>query len=256
MGSIRGVRAHDDALLTLTIGRPPGNVFTAELMRDLTRHIHEAAGLPRLRLIVLQAEGEHFSYGAAVAEHTPDRVGQMLPVLRELVMAIASSPVPVAALVQGMCLGGAFEVVLACHFLFAARGARFALPEIRLGVFPPVAAALLPRRTSQALAERMILSGEELLIADLRRAGLIHTAAPADELRARVEAWFEATLKRFSAASLREAVHASRQRLLAGLEEELIKFEQDYLKRLARVRDADEGIHAFIERRNPQWSHA
>lgn len=256
MVAVRGVREHEDSLLRLTIDRPPGNVLTAELMRELARQIRDAAELPRLRLILLQAEGKHFSFGAAVAEHRADVVAEMLPVLRELMLAIASSPVPVAALVQGKCLGGAFEVVLACHFVFAASDARFALPEIRLGVFPPGATVLLPRRTTQALAERMILSGEELSSAELQAAGLIHAIAPETELRARADEWFEDTLKGFSAASLREAVCAIRAGIRQGLEQELIRLEQQYMDRLSRIDDASEGIEAFLERRKPQWSHA
>lgn len=256
MNPIRGIHEHDGALLRLTIDRPTGNVFTGDLMRELTTHVRAAAGSRTLRLVVLEAEGKHFSFGAAVDEHTPERVGEMLPVLRELVMSIASSPVPVAALVQGMCLGGAFEVVLACHFLFAASDSKFAVPEIRLGVFPPVAAVLLPRRATQALSERMILGGEELGPEVLGQAGLVHATCPADELRGHTNAWFEKTLMRFSAVSLREAVRASRREFLDGLEQDLVRTEQDYLTRLAAVSDASEGIAAFMERRKPHWSHA
>jgi cyclohexa-1,5-dienecarbonyl-CoA hydratase len=162
----------------------------------------------------------------------------------------------VAALVQGKCLGGAFEVVLACHFLFAADDARFAVPEIRLGVFPPVAAALLPRRASQALADRMIIGGEELSAVELKVNGLVHGVYPAAGLRAGVDAWFAGTLGRYSAASLREATRAARRGFLRGLEQELKDLEQDYLTRLGSVADAREGIGAFIERRKPAWSHA
>jgi cyclohexa-1,5-dienecarbonyl-CoA hydratase len=256
MGSIRGGREYDDALLRLTIDRPTGNVFTADLMRELDEHVREAYSARTLRLIVIEAHGEHFSFGAAVNEHTPDRVAEMLPVLRKLVMGIAASPVPVAALVQGMCLGGAFEVVLACHSMFAAQDAKFALPEIRLGVFPPVAAALLPRRGGQVLADRMILGGEELSAAELNQFGLIQEIVPANELRERANAWFERTLRRFSAASLRQAVRAARRTMLAGLDENLRSLEHEYLTRLADTRDAGEGIRAFMERRKPEWSHA
>lgn len=256
MNPIRSIQEHDGALLRLTIDRPTGNVFTGELMRELTEHIRTAADSRVLRLVVLEAEGKHFSFGAAVDEHTPERVSEMLPILRRLVMAIASSPVPVAALVQGMCLGGAFEVVLGCHFLLAASDAKFGVPEIRLGVFPPVAAVLLPRRATQALSERMILGGEEVGPEVLSQAGLVHAICPAGELHGHANAWFEKTLLRFSAASLREAVRASRSKLLEGLEHHLARTEQDYLTRLAVVSDASEGIAAFMERRKPHWSHA
>jgi cyclohexa-1,5-dienecarbonyl-CoA hydratase len=256
MSAVRWERQREDALLRIVIEQPPGNIFTAELMRALLAPLRSAPELRALRLITLETAGQHFSYGASVEEHTPERVDQMLPVLRELVMTIAESPVPVAALVQGRCLGGAFEAVLACHLVFATEDARFGLPEIRLGVFPPVAAAMLPRRIPQAIAERMILTGAEFTAAEMHCAGLVHEVCPDAQLHERAQAFFEGTLGRFSGASLREAVRASRRRLLYGLEEELIAQEQAYLGRLAEVADSGEGIRAFLERRKPEWSHA
>jgi len=256
MSAVRELREHSESLLRLRINAGKGNIFTADVMRDLDACIAEAANARALRLIVIEADGPHFSFGAAVEEHTPDRVAEMLPVLRELVLKIAVSPVPVAAQVQGMCLGGAFEVVMACHFIFAATDARFGVPEIRLGVFPPVAAALLPLRVSPAMAERMILSGEEFSAEALQAAGLIHGICEATELGSHADKWFQQTLGRFSAASLRETVRASRASLREVLEPALIARERHYLERLMRLEDASEGIAAFMERRKPAWRHA
>jgi enoyl-CoA hydratase/carnithine racemase len=123
-------------------------------------------------------------------------------------------------------------------------------------VFPPAAAALLPRRANQALADRMILSGEELSATELKAAGLIHDVFAAAELQPRVDAWFAANLARFSASALREAARAARRGFLRDLEQELKDLEHDYLTRLQSLADAHEGIAAFIERRTPYWSHA
>lgn len=256
MTTIRELREHDDSMLRVTVSDGKGNVFTGAVMRELDARIAAAAREPALRLIVLEADGPHFSFGASVEEHTRERVAEMLPVLRGLVLRIAGSPVPVAARVQGVCLGGAFEVVLACHFMFAANDARFAVPEIRLGVFPPVAAALLPRRATGALADRMILSGEEIGANELRAAGLLHGVCAAPELTGHIDAWFRATLHGFSAASLRHAARAARARLLDGLEAELIAREREYLDQLMPTHDANEGIAAFLARRKPTWRHA
>ena len=138
--------AHSGKLQRLVVNRPKGNVFSGEVMSELESALAVAVKSPTLRLLTLEAEGEHFSFGAAVEEHTRAQVVPMLQRLNRLIKAVATCPVPVAALVQGKCLGGAFEVVLAAHFVFAAGDARFGMPEIRLGVFPPVACALLGRK--------------------------------------------------------------------------------------------------------------
>jgi cyclohexa-1,5-dienecarbonyl-CoA hydratase len=242
-------------MLRLIIDRPKGNVFNGALMAELQTAVEAAPASPKLRLITLEAAGEQFSFGAAVEEHTADKVEAMLEQLNALILAIARSPVPVAALVQGKCLGGAFEVVLAAHFIFATQDARLGVPEIRLGVFPPAAAELLPARVGQATAERWILSGEEVPAEEAHRLGLIHRLYAADYLRRGVDEWFAVSLAQYSASSLRHAVAASRARMLDGLAEGLAARARDYLK-LLPTHDANEGIAAFMERRRPQWRDA
>lgn len=242
-------------LLRLTLDRPPGNILTGDLMAALSGKLIEAAREPELRLILIDASGAHFSFGAAVDEHTMDRVGGMLGKLRELVLAVSKCPVPVAAQVQGRCLGGAFELAMACHFILAADDARFAVPEIRLGVIPPVAAALLPRLCGGALAAGMIIGGEEAGADDLAAAGLVHRRFPAGELRSAVVKWFESTLGRCSAASLRVATLAARSSLNATLREDLLAMERVYMEHLEPLADAAEGIAAFMEKRRPVWRH-
>lgn len=256
MSSVKRETTHEGRLLRLTVDQPKGNIFSGAVMAELLAAVREAQSEPKLRCITLEATGKHFSFGANVEEHTADKVAAMLPGLRELVMTIAACPVPVAALVQGMCLGGAFEVVLACHFIFAANDARMGVPEIRLGVFPPVAAVLLPRKLGQAASDALVISGEEWSGERLHALGLVHSVYPADSLRQGFEHWFGNTLGKFSAASLRQASKAARAGFVAGLDAELHAREQQYLEELMKLQDANEGIAAFIERREPQWRDA
>lgn len=256
MSEIRIRHALDGQVLRLTLDKPKGNILTAAVMRELESAVRGAAADTRLKLIAIEAAGKHFSFGASVEEHSRDKVAAMLPGLRSLVMAVAGSEIPVAALIQGLCLGGAFELVLAAHWIFAAPDASLGLPEIRLGVFPPAACALLPRKLSQAMASRLIVGGEELSGQELHSLGLIHKVFPADGLWNGLETWFSKTFAQYSASSLRHAQRNAQAPLLDGLEQRLIQHEEDYLKRLMESHDANEGIAAFIERRPPQWSHS
>jgi len=256
MSSVERETTHEGRLLRLTVDQPKGNIFSGAVMAELLAAVREAQSEPKLRCITLEATGKHFSFGASVEEHTADKVAAMLPGLRELVMTIAACPVPVAALVQGMCLGGAFEVVLACHFIFAANDARLGVPEIRLGVFPPVAAVLLPRKLGHAASDALVISGEEWSGERLHTLGLVHSVYPTDSLRQGFEHWFGNTLGKFSAGSLRQASKAARAGFVAGLDAELQAREQQYLEELMKLQDANEGIAAFIERREPQWRDA
>lgn len=255
MAAVKIEQAAEGAISRLTVDVPKGNLFTRAVLRELQEAIKEASSSKDLKLIALQAAGKNFSFGAAVEEHTAENVAAMLPVLRELVITIAGSEIPVAALVQGFCLGGAFEVVLACHFIFAAEDAQMGVPEIRLGVFPPVAAVLLPRVLGQFAADRMILSGEEMSGKELHRLGLVHRLFSADELWSGVEEWFGKTLARFSASSLRHATRNARVTFLHRLDEHLLGLEKEYLGALMKTHDANEGINAFIEKRRPVWKN-
>lgn len=256
MPDIQAEKLFDGALVRLIVSKPKGNVFSRAVMLELEAALARAQADAAVKLITLEGAGPHFSFGASVEEHIKSQIPQALAALRKLTLTISRSPVPVAACVQGVCLGGAFEVVLACHFIFAAPDARMGLPEIRLGVFPPVACALLVKKAGQALADRMILSGEELTGEQLRALGLVHHVYPAGDLAAEVQAWFRRTLLECSASSLRHATQAARYPLNKCLEENLEKFEKDYVERLMATHDANEGIAAFMEKRKPAWRNA
>ncbi|PYR57647.1 MAG: cyclohexa-1,5-dienecarbonyl-CoA hydratase, partial [Acidobacteria bacterium] len=115
---------------------------------------------PHLKLITIEGDGPDFSFGASVPEHAPDEIARVLPEMHALIERLLDAPAVTAAIVRGRCLGGGFELALACDFIFAAADAVMGLPEIALGVFPPAASALLPVRIGAARATRAIVTGE------------------------------------------------------------------------------------------------
>jgi cyclohexa-1,5-dienecarbonyl-CoA hydratase len=244
-------------VLRLVLNQPKGNVLTGEMMRELGAALRGHRDDRHLRLVFLRGAGGNFSFGASVEEHTRDRVGDMLQTFHALVRELAEYPVPVAALVEGRCLGGAFEVALCCHLVFAVEGARFACPEIKLGVFPPILAAVGPHRLPGALAERMLLTGVEIDAATVDRVGFAPLVAGGDPEAALLD-WYRSTLAPLSALALRQATSASRRRsaLLRALRDDLPIIERQYLGEVVSSRDGNEGIAAFLERRAPQWEDA
>ena len=230
-----------------------GNILTTALIAEIQGVILQCLRNTHLKLITLEGAGSHFSYGASIEEHAAEAIAAGMRALRELVLTIAGSPVPVAALVRGYCLGGGFELAMACHFIFAAPETQFGLPEIKLGVYPPVACAMLPRLVGQALADRMVITGENMDGETLCRHGLVHSVASSGDLHAAIEAWFDSTLAGFSASSLRHATRASRAEFLRGLGGAIAARERDYVEKLLSTFDAGEGVRAFLEKRPPQW---
>jgi len=247
-------------VLDLVLGGSKGNIISTALMADLTAALDAAACERDLRMVVLRAEGRHFSFGASVEEHRRDQAADMLTAFHATARMLASYPVPIAALVQGRCLGGAFEVVLCAHFVFATADAIFACPEIKLGVFPPVLAALGPLRLGGATAERLLLTGAELTAADALRLGWATAVLESSGEQAveEVMGWYGQHLAPLSAWSLRQAVTASRRAggVAAAMDGALDAAESQYVAGLIPSHDGNEGIEAFLERRTPQWHNA
>jgi cyclohexa-1,5-dienecarbonyl-CoA hydratase len=253
-----------DTVLSLVLNQPRANVLSMAMMAELRDALAAHRGDARLKLAVVRGAGNNFSFGASVAEHERASAPGMLAGFNELVRDVAGFPVPVAALVLGRCLGGAFELALACHFVFAAPSAVFACPEIKLGVVPPVLAVIGPHRLGAPLAERMVMTGAELGAVEAQLRGLVVELLPEDAggqdglALGFVVEWYRRTLAPLSAFSLREATHAARHGsgMLVSLGEPLLAAERRYLERLLPSHDGNEGIAAFLAKRPPAWVDA
>ncbi len=237
----------------IVIGPAPANILSAKMMTEISAQLKEEQKNPHKKLLIFSGEGKHFSFGASVEEHKPDQVGDMLPQFHQFIGEVLNCPIPTLAKVSGMCLGGAFEFVLACNFLFADEKAKFSVPEVQLAVFPPVASILLPLKIGEAISSRIILTGGQFASDALHRYGLVNEVSESGKLDEVVSAFFEKEIQPWSASSLRIANRAGRM-LLSGLYQEYIgKLENLYLKDLMSTKDATEGILSFLEKRKPQW---
>ena len=249
----------DGRVLWLTLDQPKGNVLTMEMVGELGAALEAHRDQQQLRLVVLRGAGGHFSFGASVEEHRQDQAPAMLAVFHRFIRQLAAYPVPTAALVEGSCLGGGFEVTLVCHFLFATAGARFACPEIKLGVFPPVLAAIGARRIGGLLAERLLLTGETFSAEEAHHAGLLTSLIAAHEdPKEALLAWYKKRLEPRSAFALKQATAAARRAsgFLDDLDRALTAAESQYVEEVLTSHDGNEGIEAFLERRRPRWQDA
>jgi cyclohexa-1,5-dienecarbonyl-CoA hydratase len=249
----------EQRVLRILLDRPKGNVLTRAMMAEIGAALAAQATNPRLRLVVLRGAGGNFSFGASVEEHTRDQVAGLLRTFHALARQLAGFAAPVAALVEGRCLGGAFELALCCHFLVAARSARFACPEIKLGVYPPVLAAIGHLRLGALLAERLLLTGEEIDAETAARLGLVAALLPgAADAELELLAWYRSRLEPLSAFTLREATRVTREcsGLLAALDGPLDLAERHYLERIVESHDGNEGLAAFLEGRPVRWRDA
>ena len=244
----------DGARASITLRAGKGNVITADLIAAIDAALDGLAPARSLKLLVVDAAGPDFSFGASIPEHAPGQIERVLPLAHALIEKLLVFPAPTAAVVRGRCLGGGFELALACDFIFAEAGATFGLPEIGLGVFPPAASALLPARVGSARATDAIITGATRTAEAWRDAGLIAAVSRGGELAADVDRWFATHLAGRSAEALRHAASAARLRLRQDVGTLLPQLERLYLDTLMRTEDAREGIAAFLEKRLPTWN--
>jgi cyclohexa-1,5-dienecarbonyl-CoA hydratase len=177
----------------------------------------------------------------------------MLKGLHALLVAMLEWPRPILVAVHGQCLGGGLELALAGTLIFASRDAQLGQPEIKLGVFAPAASCLLPARLGQPAAEDLLLSGRSIGADEALRLGLVQNVADSGQDTAL--AYFDQHLAAKSAAALGYAVRSAREALVPEVKRRLAAVETLYLEGLMATRDANEGLAAFLAKRQPVWEH-
>ncbi len=244
---------YDGQVEHLLLENGKGNILDGALLGALREHL---AGLarPQLKLLVFEGAGRHFCFGASVEEHLPGQVETMLPGFHALFRDLEDLGVPTLAAVRGACLGGGFELATWCGRVLVSPTASLGVPEITLGVFPPIAALGLRWRTGGNRASELVLTGRAVPAAEAVELGLAEACV--DDLEAAWRAWFEVHLQPRSAPAVRFAWKASRAPMRRALREELPELERLYLEELMACQDPVEGLEAFLERRTPTWRHA
>jgi cyclohexa-1,5-dienecarbonyl-CoA hydratase len=244
---------HNGALLRLRLSQPKANLIDATMIAALHAALVAHRTRSGLRSVLLDAEGPHFSFGASVEEHLPERCAMMLASLHALIVAMLEYPAPILVAVHGQCLGGGLEVALAGGLIFAAPDAQLGQPEMKLGVFAPAASCLLPYRVNQAAAEDLLLSGRSIGGEEAKAIGLVY--AVADDPETAALEYFRQHLADKSSAALWLALTAARASYVADVRRRLAEVERLYLERLMQTRDANEGLAAFLAKRKPKWEH-
>ncbi len=235
----------------ITLDRPPLNILDIAMMQSLDAALDRA--VPKSDFVIFQGAGvKAFCAGADVADHTPKRVEKMLSAFHGVFRRLAVADCLKIAAVHGYCLGGGMELAAFCDFVLATESAQFGQPEIKLGCFPPVALVTLPQRIGMQAAAHLILTGHQISATEGYRLGLVTRVVPDHELAAAVDALLE-ELRALSPSVL----HLTRKTLMqlhsADFLQQLEEAERVYSSELMQTHDAQEGIRAFLEKRQPVW---
>ena len=245
----------------LTLCRPPVNAISEQWGEGFLTLLERLEARDDWNVLHLRSNQKVFAAGADLAQieswisaPRPDAtLSAYIRKLQAVLRRLESTPRVTLAEIGGAALGGGLELALACGSIFAGRDAHFGQPEIRLGVIAPAASVLLPYRVSQPVAEDLLLSGRSITADEALQCGLVQ--ALAEDPEAAALDWFTQHLQPRSGASLGFALSAVRGQMRKDVRRRLAEVEQIYLERLMRTHDANEGLTAFLDKRQPDWTH-
>lgn len=252
-GFVRSDR--NDGGLTITLQRPPSNLLTEVMIQEVAQTLEKVRGDDHLKLVrIRSAVPAMFSKGFDYAERVPGHVGPLIVAFGHLLSILNEVQAIVACEIDGPCLGGSLELASFCDIVVASDRSTFGHPEIRNGIFPPVAAALYPHlmgrnRTIELLATGRILDAEEACTC-----GLVNRVFPKNLFETRISDLYE-DIERCSALSLRLMKKAIESALYEKVLIGMRITENIYLNELLPSHDAREGIQAVLENRLPHWKN-
>jgi cyclohexa-1,5-dienecarbonyl-CoA hydratase len=244
----------EDRVGRIAFARPPLNVFNIAMMREIGAALNECMGTREMVAIVFEStpESRAFSAGVAIEEHVEETIYRMLESFHAIFRTLEQVAKPTIAIVDGAALGGGCELVAGCDIVIASERSRFGQPEIKLGVFPPVAAVLLPRIIGDKRARELMLTGDLIDAPEALRLGLVNYVLPQAQLAAKTDEILS-KLRELSAPALEATRRAMALARGASFGDALTKVENLYLDELMKTQDAHEGVKAFMEKRKPVW---
>ncbi len=243
-----------DGIATVTLRREPLNILNLEMMGELDAAL-ESLRAQQPAALVLRAEGKAFCAGVDVADHTAGKVREMIERFHAIFRHLLTTDALTIAAVQGAALGGGCELACACDIVLASTRAKFGQPEVRLGVFPPVAACVLPLRVGLSRAVELCAAGRTIDAETAAAIGLANHVFDAGAFDAKVGEYLDG-IRACSRPVVRLAKRATIAAAREALLEQLREAERLYLDELMTLSDAHVGIAAFLEKRKPVWRHA
>jgi cyclohexa-1,5-dienecarbonyl-CoA hydratase len=236
----------------ITLVNPPLNVIDLRMARELLHALADLEARPEICAILFAGDARAFSAGVDIEAHLPQHIHEMLASFHAVIRAIVATRKVTIAAVRGTCLGGGAELAAVCDIVYTGSDAAWGFPEIKLGCYPPVAAASLAALIGQKRATELILTGRQFSGAEAAAMGLATRAVAAEALGSLVDTTL-AELRQMSPVALAHAKKAIYSWDAMHFDKGLTRAENIYLDELASTADAREGIIAFLEKRSPKW---
>ncbi len=246
--------AVDKCVARITLARPEHNLLNEGMLREISDAILSAGENENAKLIVMDSACKVFSGGIDIGEYTSQRVFQMLDAFHSAFGAMLDVGKPVLCVVNGPAIGGGTELALFGDLVVASPKARFAQPEITIGVFPPLASTILPYLVGPKVALEIILTGEPVNAERALELGLINRLVPEADLEKTVSD-LTARITAHSGPVLSMAKKAILGGMGLSLRDGLKQSMDIFLNQLYKLEDSQEGLRALVEKRKPNWKN-
>jgi cyclohexa-1,5-dienecarbonyl-CoA hydratase len=243
-----------DGVARLTLNRPPLNVLNIAMMKEINQALESIQNDTSLKVLVITGTGKAFSGGVDVGDHIGDKVNEMIEVFHRMFRLLNTLPQPTLAVLNGAALGGGCELAVFCDMVISSETAKIGQPEIKVGVFAPIASIVFPKLLSMKKALELQLTGDTINAQEAVRIGLINQAVPAEKLEEAANTMIQ-KLSSLSSTVLSYTKKSTYLGLESNFEDVLKKVEHVYLEELMVTKDAEEGLQAFLEKRNPVWQN-
>jgi enoyl-CoA hydratase len=247
------------AIATLTVDHPPANALSNQVLEEIGEALAQAEADTAVRCLVFTGAGDRFFIaGADIKEflQTPgDRVGERTARGQQITLQLERLPKVVIMAINGFCLGGGCELAMAGDIRIASESAVFGQPEIKLGIIPGFGGTQrFPRLIGKSRAMELLFSGDNIAADAALTLGLVSRVVPAAELIAEARRTAEklSTAAPLAVAAIKRAVADGLDRPLA----EALEVERREFVKVRQTADASEGITAFIEKRQANFTGA
>ncbi len=244
----------DEHVARIIFNKPPLNVLDLNMMKEINTALDDLKDDTKLKVLILTANGKAFSAGVDVADHTEDKAEEMIRVFHGIFERMLGIKAPIVAIVDGAALGGGCEVAAFCDMVLASERSKFGQPEIKVGVFPPIAAVMFPRFMNLKKVLELNLTGDTISAAEAQKLGLVNTVFPVDSFQEEAQGVID-RLTQNSSVVLQLTKEAILEAYGKDYDTAVSRAENIYLNKLMKTHDANEGLTAFMEKRKPNWKN-
>src|SRR6266550_2623548 len=244
----------ESGVARMTLNRPEHNLLNEAMLREMADGIGYAGERDDIKLIVLDSACKVFCGGIDVGEYTSQRVFQMLDAFHATFAGMLELGKPVICVVNGPAIGGGAELAAFGDLVIATPKARFAQPEISIGVFPPLASTILPFLVGPKIALELVLTGEPVTAERALELGMVNRLVPETQLEKTV-ADLVNRINSHSGPVLTMAKKAILGGMGMSLRDGLKHSMNIFLNELYRLEDSQEGLRALVEKRKPNWKN-